>query len=403
MPKSKEIDFSVFKGMGVSLILAAAGQGRRFVEGLEGLENLKKQWILVHGMPLWQRVYEQFARLGCFERIVIVVSNPVERVFVQQRLSSACVVVGGESRQESVQNALVHVESHFVVVSDVARFGLDLRVLFNLFDTMQKQTLDGVAPAMPPSDTLVYGTPPWTLNRQEVRCVQTPQICLTSSLKKAYGLGKFTDESSALLHLGARVEFIEGSAHLHKLTHRWDFAILAPLIDPPTQHTGMGFDTHAFELHKPLKLGGILIESADCQNLGLKAHSDGDVLLHALSDAILGAIKGGDIGMYFSDQDPRFKNMDSAIMLQEIYALLQNMGYIVQSVDLNLLTEIPKIAPYRECICQNVANLLRIHPHQVNLKATTLEGLGFIGRKEGMGAQAVVQITSRPIDLHEKS
>ncbi|WP_104750542.1 2-C-methyl-D-erythritol 2,4-cyclodiphosphate synthase [Helicobacter cynogastricus] len=389
--------------MGISLILAAAGEGRRFAEGLVGLERLKKQWILVHGMPLWQRVYEQFVRLGCFERIIVVVSNSIEQVFVQQRLPDACVVVGGQSRQESVQNALEHVSSRFVVVSDVARFGLDLCVLAHLFETMQKQSLDGVAPAVSPNDTLVYGTPPWTLNRQEVRCVQTPQICLTSSLKRAYALGHFTDESSALLHLGAQVEFIEGSTRLHKLTHRWDLAMLAPLIDPPTQHMGLGFDVHAFEAHKPLKLGGVLIDPADCSHLGLRAHSDGDVLLHALSDALLGAIKGGDIGMYYSDQDPRFKNMDSVIMLQEIYALLQNMGYIVQNVDLNLLAEIPKIAPYRGRICQNIARLLHAQPHQVNLKATTLEGLGFIGRKEGMGAQAVVQITTRPIDLHEKS
>ncbi|WP_233711806.1 2-C-methyl-D-erythritol 2,4-cyclodiphosphate synthase [Helicobacter salomonis] len=381
-------DLSTFRPMGLTLILAAAGKGMRFAESL-GRAGLKKQWLLVRGVPLWQRVYEQFERLGCFERIILVVSHRIEQVYVQQRLPDALVVLGGKSRQESVRNALEHVESRFVVVSDVARFGLDMCVLSELLENMRTHAPEGVAPALPPTDTLVYEHKP--LIRDHVLCVQTPQICLTSALQKAYTLGSFSDESSALLHSGARVEFIQGSPHLHKLTSAWDLAMLAPLLDPPTQRVGIGFDVHAFESNKPLKLGGVLIEPGDCQYLGLKAHSDGDVLLHALSDALLGAIQGGDIGMYYSDQDRAFINLDSTIMVKELYGLAQGMGHSVESVDLTLLAQIPKIEPYRERICQSVASLLHIRPHQVNLKATTTENLGFIGRKEGMGAQALVQ------------
>ncbi len=380
--------------MGLTLVLAAAGGGVRFLEGLQTPIGYKKQWLLVRGIPLWQRVYEQFERLGCFERIVLVVGSRIEQVFVQQRLPSACVVLGGSTRQTSVQNALEHVQSRFVVVSDVARFGLDLRVFEELLEGMRTHQLEGIAPALPPTDTLIYEHQ--ALARDRTFCVQTPQICVTSALKKAYTLGNFSDESSALLHSGARVEFIQGSPHLHKLTTTWDLATLAPLLDPPTQHVGMGFDVHAFEPNKPLKLGGVLIEPSDCAHLGLKAHSDGDVLLHALSDALLGAIKGGDIGMYFSDKDSAFANLDSAIMLQELYALAQSMGHVITGVDLTLLAQIPKITPYRERICENIANLLRVPPSHVNLKASTTEHLGFIGRKEGMGAQALVQTKTCP-------
>ncbi|WP_235852512.1 2-C-methyl-D-erythritol 2,4-cyclodiphosphate synthase [Helicobacter vulpis] len=389
------MNFQVFKPMGLTLVLAAAGKGTRFLEGLQSPIELKKQWLLVRGMPLWQRVYEQFERLGCFERIVLVVGSQVEQVFVQHRLPSACVVLGGNTRQESVQNALEHVQSRFVVVSDVARFGLDLRVLSELLEGMRTHQLEGMAPALPPTDTFVYEHR--ALERDRALCVQTPQVCLTSALKKAYALGNFSDESSALLHAGGRVEFIQGSPHLHKLTTAADLAMLSGLLDPPSQHVGMGFDVHAFEPNKPLKLGGVAIEPADCAHLGLKAHSDGDVLLHALSDALLGAIKGGDIGMYFSDQDSTLAGLDSAIIVQEIRTLAQNMGHAIVDVDLNLLAQIPKIAPYRARICENIARLLHIPTHHVNLKASTTEHLGFIGRKEGMGAQALVQTKTCPL------
>ncbi|WP_235853017.1 2-C-methyl-D-erythritol 2,4-cyclodiphosphate synthase [Helicobacter labacensis] len=394
-------NFQVFKPMGLSLVLAAAGKGTRFLESLKHPIKIKKQWLLVRSTPLWQRVCEQFMRLGCFERVVVVAGDRIEQVFMQARLPDACVVVGGESRQESVQNALKQVQSPLVVVSDVARFGLDLGVLHNLLDRMRDPSLQAIAPALPPTDTLIYQDRP--LDRDHALCVQTPQVCRTNALKKAYSLGRFSDESSALLASGARVDFIPGSAHLHKLTTAGDLAMLAPLLDPPAQHVGMGFDVHAFESNKPLKLGGVLINPSDCQNLGLKAHSDGDVLLHALSDALLGAIKGGDIGMYFSDQDSAFANLDSSVILEAIHALAQNMGHEISGVDLSLLAQIPKIAPYRQRICENIARLLRIPPYLVNLKASTTEHLGFIGRKEGMGAQAVVQTKTYPPKYNEKS
>ncbi|CCF81752.1 2-C-methyl-D-erythritol 2,4-cyclodiphosphate synthase [Helicobacter bizzozeronii CCUG 35545] len=382
-------DFQAFKSMGVSLILPAAGSSVRFLESLGGAFQIKKQWWPLEGMPLLEKVCRDFQGMACFARIFLVVSHPVEQIYLQQRFNNSLVsvILGGKTRQQSVQNALDLVDTPLVMVSDVARFYLDHLVLYNLFSAMHEQVLDCVAPSLPPSDTLIYQDSQ-VLDRNGVRCVQTPQLCRTAVLKKAYATGVFSDESSAILSLGARVAYISGSTRLHKLTYAHDL----PSQPQVSSHSlGIGFDVHGFEPSKVMKIGGVQIDPKDSQQQGFRAHSDGDVLLHALIDALLGAIKGGDIGMYYSDENSAYVGIDSALMLQSIYGLVQNLGHVVVGIDATLFAQIPKIAPYRTAICQNLAKLLKIQPHQINLKATTTEGLGFIGRKEGVGAQVLVQ------------
>ncbi|GMB95944.1 2-C-methyl-D-erythritol 2,4-cyclodiphosphate synthase [Helicobacter sp. NHP22-001] len=378
----------------LSLVLAAAGASSRFTPHLPNFPHIKKQFWRLNGVPLVQKVYEDFNHLGLFAQIFILVSNRLEQVYLEQLLcgTNLRVLVGGASRQESVQIALERVQTPLVVISDIARYQVDFEVLERLLERMQGG-LDCVAPALSCTDTMVYynptATPPYqALDRKRALRVQTPQICRTSVLKQAYKAGEFTDESSAILSLGAHVTYIEGSPTLDKLTHAHD---LPAHHTSTTTHTGLGFDVHGFEGGKIMKLGGIVIAPSDCVDCGFKAHSDGDVLLHALIDALLGAINGGDIGMYYSDKDPSFKNKDSAQMLQEIHQLVQSVGHFVERVDLTLFADMPKIAPYRALIKRNLAELLGMRVENINLKATTFEGLGFIGRKEGVGVQALVQ------------
>ncbi|WP_163555123.1 2-C-methyl-D-erythritol 2,4-cyclodiphosphate synthase [Helicobacter suis] len=379
-----------------SLILLAAGSSSRFIQSLPSkLPPIKKQWWIYQGLPLWEKVYRDFKALDCFERIFLVVSNSLEQIYIKQALEDLelSIILGGKSRQESVLNALKLVQTPFVVVSDVARFKGGAQMFLKLLDRFKNQPkLDGIAPALSASDTMVLNQQGYTpLDRTHTLHVQTPQICRTEKLKEAYSKGNFSDESSALLSSGGQVSYIEGSLDLHKLTFAQD---LPPYTTCLTTHTGLGFDVHGFEENKPMKIGGVLIDSKDSKKQGFKAHSDGDVLLHALIDAILGAIKGGDIGMYFSDQDLRFKNMDSSLMLTQIYHLARGMGHTIEGIDCTLLADKPKIAPYREAIKSRLADLLHLNKRAINLKATTFEGLGFIGRKEGVGAQVLIQTSA---------
>ncbi|BCZ16944.1 Bifunctional enzyme IspD/IspF [Helicobacter sp. NHP19-003] len=378
----------------LSLILAAAGASTRFDPRLPDYPHIKKQFWSLNGTPLVQKVYEDFRDLGLFSQIFLVVSNRFEQVYLEQLLcgEDLSVLVGGASRQESVQIALECVQTPLVVVSDIARFNVEPEFVERLLERMQGG-LDCVAPAISATDTMVYynptAIPPYqALDRKRVLRVQTPQICRTQALRKAYSTGEFTDESSAFLGVGAHVAYIEGSSSLDKLTYAHD---LPPHSVYTTTHTGLGFDVHGFEGAKVMKLGGIVIDPSDCADCGFRAHSDGDVLLHALIDALLGAIRGGDIGLYYSDKDPLFKNKDSSEMLQEIHRLAQNMGHCVEGIDITLFADMPKINPYRALIKQNVAELLGMRVENINLKATTFEGLGFVGRKEGVGVQVLLQ------------
>ncbi|WP_163498887.1 2-C-methyl-D-erythritol 2,4-cyclodiphosphate synthase [Helicobacter suis] len=379
-----------------SLILLAAGSSTRFIQSLPPkLPPIKKQWWIYQGLPLWEKVYRDFKALNCFEQIFLVVSNSLEQIYIKQTLEDLelSVILGGKSRQESVLNALKLVQTPFVVVSDVARFKGGAQMFLKMLDRFKNQPkLDGIAPALSASDTMVLNQQGYTLlDRTHTLHVQTPQICRTEKLKEAYNKGTFSDESSALLSSGGQVSYIEGSLDLHKLTFAQD---LPPYTTCLTTHTGLGFDVHGFEANKPMKIGGVLIDSKDSKEQGFKAHSDGDVLLHALIDAILGAIKGGDIGMYYSDQDLRFKNMDSSLMLTQIYHLARGIGHTIEGIDCTLLADKPKIAPYRGAIKSRLADLLHLNKRTINLKATTFEGLGFIGRKEGVGAQVLVQTSA---------
>lgn len=155
---------------------------------------------------------------------------------------------------------------------------------------------------------------------------------------------------------------------------------------------GQGFDVHQFGGPGPVVLGGVSIPHEQ----GLLAHSDGDVLWHALSDALLGAIGAGDIGVWFPDHDPQYAGADSGVLLQAVYAEVQRQGWQLVNLDLTVITQVPKINPHRKAIQQRTATLLKLPEERVNIKATTTEGLGFTGRAEGIASQAIVLLEARP-------
>ena len=362
----------------LTLVLLAAGASSRF--GMEA----KKQWLRIDNEPLWLFVAERFNRLYPFDNIIIS-ANPEEVPFFQQYCRYS-IVAGGDTRQESLKNALELVKTPYVLVSDVARACITEDVFKRIID--QKGKADAIVPYLPATDTVVYRNE--TIDREEVKLIQTPQLSRTDLLKKALQTDRlFTDESSAIQAVGGRVVYVPGSKKLLKLTHKEDLRFLSCLKPPATEQlTGSGFDVHPFVEGRALVLGGVEIDF----EYGLAGHSDADVVLHALIDALLGAAGFGDIGELFPDSDPKYKNIDSKLLLQKCVETLLRCGFVIDKVDITIIAQKPKISQYKTKMQETIANLLRLPLYKTNIKATTTEKLGFIGRGEGVATQAVATL-----------
>ena len=239
-------------------------------------------------------------------------------------------------------------------------------------------------PYLPVTDTIVYKDN--TIDRSQVKRVQTPQLSRTSILREALETNEdFTDESSAIVAFGGQREFILGEEDAHKITYISDLKNLPCLGRPSTDTlSGTGFDVHAFEEGGIMWLGGVAIES----DVSFKAHSDGDVAIHALIDALLGAAGMGDIGMMFPDNDDSYKGIDSKELLKRVVTKIYNFGFVIVNVDVTIAAEKPRVGKYKLEMRNTLSKILNIDAARVNVKATTTEKLGFIGREEGVGVLA---------------
>jgi 2-C-methyl-D-erythritol 4-phosphate cytidylyltransferase/2-C-methyl-D-erythritol 2,4-cyclodiphosphate synthase len=253
---------------------------------------------------------------------------------------------------------------------------------------------DGAVPVLSVADTLAKarGTIDAMVDRSAIVRVQTPQAFHVEDLLYAYdeaGKRAPTDESTVMVEAGLKVATVEGDAMLDKLTGPadWDRAE-ASLAARLVSRTGVGFDVHAFAGDGPLMIGGIQF----AHDRGLAGHSDADVVLHAITDALLGAAGLGDIGEHFPPSDPQWKGADSSIFLAHAAALIREAGAIIDFVDCTVIAEAPKIGPHREAMRSRIAEILGLGPSQVSIKATTTEKLGFTGRGEGIAAQAAATI-----------
>ncbi|MBE0490648.1 MAG: bifunctional 2-C-methyl-D-erythritol 4-phosphate cytidylyltransferase/2-C-methyl-D-erythritol 2,4-cyclodiphosphate synthase [Sulfurospirillum sp.] len=346
--------------------------------------KVKKHWLRIAHTPLWLYATNQITACHNFAK-VIVVCSPDEIRYARLFNEEFTFIVGGASRQESLQNALLHVSTSRVLISDVARACVDASMLERIFCNVDA---DCIVPYLPISDTVVYCDE--TIDRTQVKRIQTPQLSKTAVLKKAMQTTQlFTDESSAIKAIGGTVHFVLGSHNAHKLTFAQDMQLLAKLPSAASEcFVGNGFDVHAFEEKKTMWLGGVKIRD----DIGFKAHSDGDVAIHALIDALLGASGAGDIGELFPDTDASFKNIDSKILLQKVVTFLGDIGFDIINCDITILAQKPKLQNFKMQMRKTLATLLQIDILRVNIKATTTEKLGFIGREEGVGVIANASI-----------
>lgn len=359
--------------------MLGAGSSSRFNQ------RVKKQWLRIEEKPLWLVATQNLQRLFPFTH-VIVTTTPDEMFYAQKFSNTITFVEGGTSRQASLNNALLHVKTPYVLVSDIARPCIEQEMLVRLFAEMENA--DIVVPYLPVVDTVVYEEN--TINRDAIKLIQTPQLSQTASLKKALQTGIiYTDDSSAIKAMGGKVAYVLGHEKAKKLTCKEDISAITCLKAPSNRaFVGYGFDVHAYEEGKPMFLGGVCIH----ETIGFKAHSDGDVAIHALIDALLGAAGAGDIGELFPDNDPQYKNIDSKTLLKEVCSFLTKVGFEITHCDIVIMAEFPRLSPFKDAIRFCLAEIMDVTPVHVNVKATTTETLGFVGRKEGVAASATATL-----------
>jgi 2-C-methyl-D-erythritol 4-phosphate cytidylyltransferase/2-C-methyl-D-erythritol 2,4-cyclodiphosphate synthase len=299
------------------------------------------------------------------------------------------LVTGGETRQQSVANALALVaSSERVLIHDAARPSLPVSVITRLLSALDAHP--GAIPVLPIVDSLVvdgHGTMAGSAERDTLRRAQTPQALPTSAIMAAHhawpGPPTAGDDAQVLRAAGGSVALVPGDEALAKLTFSGDFMEQAAAV-----RIGTGFDVHRLARGEELWLCGIRVE----HDLGLAGHSDADVALHAVVDALLGAVGAGDIGQHFPPSDPQWRDAPSARFLEHAIALVAQSGYRVGNIDLTLICEAPKIGPHRQAMRARLAELAGVEQGAVNVKATTTERLGFTGRGEGIAAQAAVTV-----------
>ena len=368
----------------VALIVAAGS-------GVRAGGAIPKQFAMLAGRPMIAHSFETMSGHPRIDEVVVVVA-PGAEAMVAQALGPLKTVSGGACRRESVANGLAAIRGDRILVHDAARPFVSAAVIDRVLDALDAN--EGAIPVLPVADTLARGLDELAemVTRDGLFRVQTPQGFRVPTLRRAHDswpvAEEATDDAQMVRRLGATVALVQGDAMLDKVTHPEDFA-LAEARATFTQRTAMGFDVHRLEVGEDLWLGGLLIP----HDKGLAGHSDADVVLHALTDALLGTIAAGDIGSHFPPSDPQWKDADSARFLQHAGTLIAARGGRIDFVDLTLICEEPKIGPHRAAMRARIANLLDLPVECVSIKATTTERLGFTGRGEGIAAQAIATVS----------
>ena len=364
-------------------VVVAAGQG------LRAGQPVPKQFAMWRGKPVVRHSVEALLAAGA-DPVVVAIPQGAE-IHADEALDRLPVkrLIGGETRQQSVRRSLeVVADSERVVIHDAARPTLPRPVIERLLAALEDHP--GVIPVLPVVDSLAIeeaGLMAGSADREVLRRVQTPQAFRTAAILAAHrawqGDAAAGDDAQVLRAQGGAVALVPGDEALAKLTFAEDF-----MAEQPAVRTGTGFDVHRLAPGEELWLCGVRIE----HDLGLAGHSDADVGIHALVDALLGAVGAGDIGLHFPPSEPQWKGAPSARFLEHAVTLVAEAGYRVGNLDLTLICEAPKIGPHREAMRARLAELARVDAGAVNVKATTTERLGFTGRGEGIAAQAVATI-----------
>ena len=376
---------------GTVALVVGAGEGQRF-----GGE-LPKQYHLLAGVAVMRRSLKAFMDHPDVSVVQAVIHPNHHELYdaAAQGLALPVPVDGGATRQGSVLNGLESLnadEPSTVLIHDAARPLVDPGVISRVLAALQ--TSPGAIPALAVADTLKRSDGQFvetTVDRQGLWRAQTPQGFHYQNILAAHrqaGGDELTDDAAVAERAGLAVAIVEGSEDNVKVTRTGDMVRAERILGAGETRTGLGFDVHRFGPGDHVMLCGVKVP----HEFGLEGHSDADVGLHAVTDALLGAIGEGDIGTHFPPSDPQWKGTESDIFLRHAGDMIAGKGGRISNIDVTLICEQPKIGPHRAAMIKRMAEILSITEHRISIKATTTERLGFTGRGEGIAAQAAATV-----------
>ena len=360
-------------------IILGAGSGKRFnIHKPKQYYNYKNKKIFEHSI-------EKALNSKLFKKIILVSDNP--KKIPSKYIKNILIIKGGKERSDSSLLALKKIKKYKptnVLIHDAARPDFSLKLLKNLINNLKKN--DAVIPVIQSKDSIKYKIKKtlFNLDGNKIFLTQTPQAF---NYKKVYELANkqidnVTDEAALFIENNLKIKFIKGENQNSKITFLDDVKKKKNLV-------GIGFDIHRLIKGKNLYLGGIKIPF----HSGLRGHSDGDVILHAIIDSLLGALGQKDIGTYFPSNGNKFKNIRSAKMLKPIINKLYKHNYFIDNIDINLICEKPKVSKYRDKIIKSLSSLLDLNLKLINLKGKTVEKLGLIGKEKAIACEVITSIT----------
>ena len=359
-------------------ILLAAGKGKRFKS------KNPKQFINYINKPLFMHSVDKALKSKLFKLIIIVSNVPIKII----KDKSIKVIKGGKERYQSSQKALNFLKNKKiknVFIHDAARPNFSIKLLKKLNDNLKNNK--AVIPFIKTENSTKYkkGNRLENLNRDKLIFTQTPQCFDYKTIYELSKLNKHlvTDEASLFLNYKKSIKLVKGEENNFKITTKSDLAKLTI-----KSFYGIGFDIHRLIKNKKLYLGGLKIPF----HSGLQGHSDGDVVVHAIIDGLLGAMRKMDIGTLYPSNKRRFKNMRSPNMLSPILKNLDKEGYFINNIDINLICERPKVSKYRKKIIASLSSLLDVNKNQINLKGKTVEKLGLIGKEKAIACEVIVSL-----------
>lgn len=360
-------------------IILASGQSKRFNS------SKPKQFIKYKNKALFEHSLDKALSSKLFKKIILVTND--KKQIKKKYSKNVLIIKGGKERSDSSLIGLKFIKKYKpnnVLIHDAARPNFTIKLLKNLINSLKKNKAS--IPVISSKDSIKYKVKNqlFNLNRKNSYLTQTPQAF---KFKDVYDLSikqkrKIQDEATLFIENNLKLNFIKGEILNNKITFKED------LISPKT-YFGIGFDIHRLVKNKKLYLGGIKIP----YHSGLKGHSDGDVILHAIIDALLGAMRKKDIGTFFPDNQNKFKNIRSPKMLKPIIEILNNNNFYINNLDVNLICEQPKVSKYRDKIIKSLSNLLNLDKDLINLKGKTVEKLGLIGNEKAIACETIISLT----------
>jgi len=367
--------------MSLCFIILAGGESKRFNS------KIPKPYYPYKGKPLLLHSIDRAKKYRKFSKIVLVINKKHKAHIKKLKIKDIKIVIGGNTRAESAYKALKSIKNaniKNVLIHDAARPNFSIKLLDRLNKKLKLN--DCIIPAIQTSDSIKEKTSTLVKNlkRENVYLIQTPQAF---NYKKLYALQNYkgvevTDDANLFVKAGKKILIIKGEIENKKITLSSDIQVNNAI------KYGLGFDVHRLVPGKKLYLGGIKIPSP----LGTLGHSDGDPVLHAVTDAILGACSMGDIGEKFSDKNKKFKNIRSTILLGKIIKQIEDNGYLINNLDINIITQKPKIQKYKKQITYCIANICNVSSSQINIKGKTTEKLGVIGKEKAIACEVIASV-----------